>query len=224
MPLVTLPSAPQRDGTFLRWAGALALVTIFYNLVEGVVSVWFGAADETIALFGFGVDSFVEVISGIGIWHMVWRLRNRAAGTPDQFERTALRVTGTGFYLLTAGLIATAAVQVARGSRPETTVWGIVISAISIASMLVLVHYKRKVARRYDSVALLADANCTLTCIYLSVVLLAASIGYEATGIGLLDSAGALGIAWFSWREGREAFEKARGNFTCSCQGACREG
>ncbi|HEY5999547.1 MAG TPA: cation transporter [bacterium] len=219
--LPTLPAEPQRDETFHRWAAALALVTIFYNIVEGVVSVWFGAADETVALFGFGVDSFVEVISGIGIWHMVWRLRNRPAGTPDEFERTALRVTGAGFYLLTAGLVATATVQLARGSRPETTVWGIVISAVSIVSMLALVHYKRTIGRRYGSAALLADANCTLTCIYLSVVLLAASIGYEATGIGLLDSAGALGIAWFSWREGREAFGKAAGNFTCSCQGAC---
>jgi divalent metal cation (Fe/Co/Zn/Cd) transporter len=213
----------QRDGRFQRWAAALALVTIFYNIGEGVVSVWFGVADETVALFGFGVDSFVEVISGVGIWHMVWRLRNRPAEPPDRFERTALRVTGAGFHLLTVGLVLTAAVQVVRGSEPETTVWGIVVSAVSIATMLILVHYKRKIGRLYGSDALLADANCTMTCIYLSVVLLAASLGYEATGIGMLDSAGALGISWFSWREGREAFEKARGKLTCSCQGACQE-
>jgi divalent metal cation (Fe/Co/Zn/Cd) transporter len=213
---------PRRGEAFQRWAGALALITICYNLVEGVVSVWFGMADETIALFGFGVDSFVEVISGIGIWHMVWRLRSRPAEAPDRFERTALRVTGAAFHLLTAGLVLTAIVQVAQGSKPETTLWGIVISSISIGTMLVLLHYKRKVGRRFDSAALLADANCTKACVYLSVVLLAASLGYEATGIGMLDSAGALGISWFSWREGREAFAKARGDLTCSCQGSCR--
>ena len=54
-----------------RKASLLALITIFYNLAEGIISVWFGAADETISLFGFGLDSFVEVMSGIGIWHMV---------------------------------------------------------------------------------------------------------------------------------------------------------
>jgi divalent metal cation (Fe/Co/Zn/Cd) transporter len=132
-------------------------------------------------------------------------------------------VTGAGFHLLTVGLVLTAVVQVVRGSEPETTVWGIIVSAVSIATMLILVHYKRKIGRLYGSDALLADANCTMTCIYLSVVLLVASLGYEATGIGMLDSAGALGISWFSWREGREAFEKARGKLTCSCQGACQE-
>ena len=212
---------PLRGEAFQRWALALALITICYNIAEGVVSVWLGMADETIALFGFGVDSFVEVISGIGIGHMVWRLRSRPAEAPDRFERTALRVTGGAFYLLAAALVLTAAAQVLSGSKPETTVWGIVVSAVSIATMLVLLHYKRKVGRRFDSPALLADANCTKTCLYLSVVLLAASLGYEATGIGLLDAAGALGISWFSWREGREAFEKAKGHFTCGCQGVC---
>ncbi len=64
----------QRN-TFYKWASALALVTILYNLLEGVVSVIFGFQDGTLALFGFGVDSFVEVISGIGIWHMIRRMR-----------------------------------------------------------------------------------------------------------------------------------------------------
>ena len=221
-PIPLLPAEDRRR--LLGRANALALVTIFYNVLEGVVSVGFGLEDETIALFGFGVDSFVEVISGIGIWHMVWRLRSRPAEAPDRFERTALRVTGAGFYLLTAGLALTAATQLLRGSKPETTVWGIIVSAVSIVTMLILVHYKRKVGRLYGSDALLADANCTMTCVYLSVVLLVASLGYEATGIGMLDSAGALGISWLAWREGREAFEKARGNLTCSCQGSCQGG
>jgi divalent metal cation (Fe/Co/Zn/Cd) transporter len=67
----------------------------------------------------------------------------------------------------------------------------------------------------------LADAACTKTCIYLSLVLLFASVGYEMTGVGSLDSLGALGIAVLSFREGREAFEKAKGNLACACQGQC---
>lgn len=49
-------------------ANRLAIATIAYNIVEGIVSVWLGAADETLSLFGFGVDSFVEVITGVEIW------------------------------------------------------------------------------------------------------------------------------------------------------------
>jgi len=84
--------------------------------------------------------------------------------------------------------------------------------------MWVLVHYKLKIGRQYNSQALIADANCTRACMYLSVVLLVSSIGYELTGIGMLDSLGAVGIAVLSFKEGREAFEKARGNLICSCQ------
>ena len=213
---------PQRKdySTFYRWASALALITIFYNLIEGVVSVVFGLEDGTVALFGFGVDSFVEVISGIGIWHMVRRMRQNTGSLPDKFEATALRVTGSAFYLLSAGLVATAAVNLYRGQKPETTFWGIVVSVISIVSMLFLMKYKVKIGKRFNSRALLADAACTKTCIYLSVVLLAASLGFEFTGIGMLDSLGAAGIAFLSFKEGREAFGKARGE-TCSCQGKC---
>lgn len=204
-----------------KWASALALITIFYNTLEGLVSVFFGLEDETIALFGFGVDSFVEVISGIGIWHMVRRLKVNGNGSPDIFERQALKVTGTSFYILTIGLILTAAVNIYQGHKPETTVWGIVVSTISILSMWALIHYKMKVGRGLNSQAILADAACTRTCIHLSVVLLLASAGFELTGIGGLDAAGAILIAGLSFREGREAFEKARGNLVCACKGAC---
>jgi divalent metal cation (Fe/Co/Zn/Cd) transporter len=88
--------------------------------------------------------------------------------------------------------------------------------------MWLLIHYKMKIGRRFNSLALIADANCSRACMYLSVVLLVASIGYEITGIGLLDSIGAIVIAALSFKEGREAFEKANGKLTCSCQGSCK--
>src|SRR5512133_2392660 len=98
-----------------RTAALLALITIYYNLAEGVVSVWFGAEDETISLFGFGLDSFVEVISGIGIWHMVRRLGQGDQPNPDKFEQKALRITGSSFYLLATGLVATAIISIQQG-------------------------------------------------------------------------------------------------------------
>ena len=220
--MVTL-SIDQRwkKATLYKWAYALALITIFYNIIEGIVSVFFGIKDGTIALFGFGVDSFVEVISGVGIWHMVRKLRQNGDEKLDRFEKDALRVTGTAFYILTTGLVITAIVNLYQGHKPETTLWGIIISVISILTMWALIHYKTKVGKQLDSQAMLADAACTKVCIQLSLVLLFASAGYELTGIGWLDSVGAILIAWLSFREGRESFQKARGNPTCSCKDNC---
>ncbi len=204
------------------WAYALALITIFYNIAEGLVSVFFGLEDESMALFGFGLDSFVEVISGIGIWHMIRRIRQNKGENPDRFEQRALKITGTGFYLLTAGLAITAAVDLYRGHKPANTFWGIVIALVSILSMWLLIHYKVKVGRQLNSQAILADANCTRACLQLSVVLLASSAGYELTGFGGLDSIGALVIGVLCFQEGREAFQKAAaGSFACTCGGGC---
>jgi divalent metal cation (Fe/Co/Zn/Cd) transporter len=213
----------QTNKKLYAFASALALITIAYNIVEGVVSVFFGLEDGSMALFGFGVDSFVEVISGIGIWHMVRRIRNNGSENPDRFEQTALRITGAGFYVLTIGLSIIAAVDLYRGHKPETTFWGIVISLISIATMWLLIHYKVKVGKQLKSEAILSDAACTRACLQLSIVLLIASVGYELTHIGGIDSVGTFVIAGLCYREGKEAFAKAKAkSFACACGGSCR--
>lgn len=199
-----------------RTAALLALITIFYNILEGVVSAWFGLEDESLALFGFGLDSFVEVVSGAGIWHMVRRQRNNPDRNPDEFERRALRITGGGFYILAVGLLVTALYDALHMHAPTTTFWGVVVSCVSIASMWLLIRQKVKVGTALGSQAILADAACTRVCLILSVILLVSSGGYQLTGIGWLDSAGALGIGWFCLKEGKEAFDKARG-IPCSC-------
>ncbi len=200
-----------------KLAVALAYITIFYNIVEGIVSVVLGMQDETLSLFGFGVDSFVEVISGIGIWHMLLRIKNRGEENRDKFENTALKITGTGFYILSAGLLFTAIYNFIIGHKPETTFWGIVISLVSIITMSILIYYKLRTGKALNSKALIADANCTKTCLYLSVVLLISSLGYTFTEIGGIDSLGALLIAYYSFKEGKEAFGKSKSNIHCSC-------
>lgn len=201
-------STADRYWQYALW---LAFFTIFYNLLEGLVSIFFGANDETLTLFGFGVDSFIEVMSGIGILAMVLRIRQNPETSRSQFERTALRVTGTSFYLLAAGLAVTAIFNIFSAHRPETTLPGLVISLISIAVMWALVMAKRRVGRTLDSAPILADANCTMVCIYMSIVLLASSLIYAVTGFGFIDSIGALGLIYFSYTEGKESFEKAAG-------------
>ena len=205
-------STTNKYWTYALW---LALFTIFYNLAEGLISIFFGISDETLTLFGFGVDSFIEVMSGIGILAMVLRIRQSPEAPRTQFERTALRVTGTSFYLLAVGLGATAVYNLFTAHTPETTLPGLIISVISIAVMWALVMGKRKVGHALDSSPILADANCTMVCIYMSIVLLASSLIYELTGFGFIDSIGALGLIYFSYSEGRESFEKAAGMEDC---------
>src|SRR5512144_1647358 len=103
---------------YWNYALWLAVFTIFYNLAEGLVSIYFGVADEALTLFGFGVDSFIEVMSGIGILAMVLRIRQHPETPRSQFERTALRVTGASFYLLAIGLGITSIYNLFTAHKP----------------------------------------------------------------------------------------------------------
>jgi divalent metal cation (Fe/Co/Zn/Cd) transporter len=193
----------------LSRAFQLSLFTILYNFAEGLISMVLGYHDETIALFGFGADSFIEVMSGTGIAVMIMRIRKNPESAAGRYETTALKVTGTSFYLLTAALVAGIVAVLVNKSKPETTVWGVVISLVSIGVMLWLVKAKRHCGIRLNSEPILADAGCTMVCVYMSVVLLLSSLVYELTGFIYADAIGAAGLAWFSFKEGKEAFEKA---------------
>ena len=208
MASLTETNLQNRFWTYALW---LALFTIFYNLAEGLISIFFGYSDEALTLFGFGIDSFIEVMSGIGILAMVLRIRQNPETSRTQFEKTALRITGTSFYLLVVGLAITAIYNIFTSHKPTTTLPGLIISLISIAMMWALVIGKRKVGRVLNSQPILSDANCTMVCIYISVVLMASSLIYQFTSFGFVDSLGTLGLIWFSYSEGREAFEKAAG-------------
>jgi hypothetical protein len=199
----------------------LSLFTIFYNIVEGLVSIALGYSDETLTLFGFGADSFIEVISGIGIAVMIIRIRKHTESAASEFEIKALKVTGTAFYLLAVTLAAGIIVNIIKHHKPETTFWGIVISLVSILVMTWLMISKKNIGKELNSEPVIADANCTKICIYMSIVLLVSSLIYELTGFAYADALGAAGLIYFSVSEGKEAFEKARG-IKCAC-GNCED-
>lgn len=199
----------MNNDKLLNVALYLSIITIFYNIIEGIVSIHFGFEDETIALFGFGIDSFVEVISGIGVLHMILRMQKFDIEQHDKFEKTALRITGTVFYILALGLILGSIANLIYKIEPSTTIVGIIISSVSIITMYLLMKAKLKVGNELNSDAIIADANCTKTCFYLSFILLASSGLYEFFGIAYFDIIGALGISYFAYNEGKEAFEKA---------------
>ena len=206
-----------RSSHLFRVAFGLAIFTIVYNVIEGVISTYLGFEDESLALFGFGVDSFIEVISGLGIVHMIVRIQQNPDSRRDEFERRALRITGTAFYILVVGLVVSSVYNIWVGHMPITTFWGVIISIISILVMYILVWWKRKVGGELDSQPILADANCTMVCVYMSIILLVSSGIYELFGIGYIDSLGTLGLAYFAYKEGKECFEKANSDKICCC-------
>lgn len=194
----------------------LSLFTIFYNIAEGVVSMILGYEDETLTLFGFGADSFIEVMSGIGIAVMILRIQRNPESSKNEFEIKALKITGVAFYLLSAGLLAGIIINIIINHKPETTFWGIIISIISILVMVWLMTSKKNVGIKLKSEPIISDSNCTKVCVYMSIVLLASSLIYELTGFVYTDAIGAAGLIYFSISEGKEAFEKAEDK-NCSC-------
>lgn len=194
----------------LNYALVLSFITVGYNAIEGIVSTFFGASDETLALFGFGLDSFVEVLSGVGIAHMIYRMKRKEVKERDSFEITALRITGSAFYILTVGLLIGGVLAIINRSEPETTLPGIVIAVLSILTMYILYREKIKVGKKLNSQPIISDAKCTITCFYLSFILLISSGIYEIWQIPYVDALGSLGISWYAWKEGKEAFENAK--------------
>ena len=216
MLIFAISSATNKIQSY-KVAFVLALLTIIFALVEAIFSTYYGYNDESFSLFGFGVGSFIEVISAIGVAQMIIRIRRNENSNRSNFERTALLVTGVGFYILVAGLIFTSIYNLYSGHKPETTLSGVVISCFSILLMVFLFYGKTKVGKQLNSEAILADASCTKVCIYMSIILLAVSGFYEIIKLSYIDSLGTLGIGYFSFKEGKECFEKAKSNKHCVC-------
>ncbi|HYM20192.1 MAG TPA: cation transporter [Candidatus Kapabacteria bacterium] len=187
-------------------AFALAIATIVCSSLEGGFSVCYGYTSSSLTLFGNGVVSFIEVISGFGIFAMVLRIRQHSAQPAENIERSSLRITGIGLYVLAGGLVVMSIANFITGQHPTTTVSGIIIAIITIAVIGALVIAKLNVAKRTGSKALLADAKCTRICVYMSTTVLVASVVYELTKFAYADQIGAIGLAYFAYKEARECF------------------
>lgn len=161
-----------------------------------------------------GEGGFIEVISGLGIAHLVIRIRRYPDSNKDRFERAALRITGFAFYTLVLGLVLTSFYNIWIQHKPVTTLWGILIS---ILIMWFLAVAKRSVGNKLNSEPILSDANCTLICVYMSVILLVSNGIYALFNVPYMDSIGTLGLAYFLFKEGKECFEKANSEKYGAC-------
>lgn len=193
---------PDR-AALLRAGKRLSVFTISWNAVEGIVSVAAGVGAGSIALIGFGVDSFVETSSGLV---MLWRFRahpDRAA--EERSEARALKLVGASLLMLAAYVAWEAGGSLLRREAPEASVPGIVIAAVSLVVMPVLALRKRRVAASLGSRALRADSFQTTACMWLSAILLAGLALNAVWGLWWADPVAALAMVPILFREGREA-------------------
>lgn len=186
----------------------LSWFTVGYNLLEGVASVVAGTLAGSVALVGFGADSFVESLSG-GI--MVWRFGGSGA---EGRERRAVRLVGCTFFVLGAYVLYEAVEKLVRGERPEPTAVGVAITVLSLVVMPALYVAKRRTAERMGSRSLAADAKQTLACMAMSAGVLLGLALNGLFGLWQADPLIGVGIALLLFREGRETVREGK---LCSC-------
>ncbi|GJM20473.1 MAG: hypothetical protein DHS20C15_03880 [Planctomycetota bacterium] len=204
--------------SWLRRGRALALITIVYNAVEGVLAVAFGIQAESVALTGFGADSFIEVTSAAVLaWRLHRELTLRADADSTQVERIELRASRiAGSLLLALGallLVESVRRLMGMGETPDTSRLGMILTSVSILLMPLLARAKLVAAARLNSPALRADAMETVACIWLSVTTLV-GLGLNAwQGWWWADPVAALVLVPLIAKEGLEA---VRGG-CCAC-------
>ena len=190
-----------------RRAQLLAAASVTYNILEAVVAVTAGVVAGSVALIGFGLDSVIEVSSGLII---LWQFRHRV---PESRERSALRLIGVSFFAL-AAYVTVESVRILIGAGdPAPSPVGIVVAAVSLLIMPLLSLAQRRTGRALGSASVVADSTQTLLCSYLSAVLLAGLLLNSLLGWGWADPIAGLIIAGIAVREGIGAW---RGDACCT--------
>ncbi|WP_370353220.1 cation diffusion facilitator family transporter [Kribbella sp. VKM Ac-2571] len=196
-------------------AQLLAGASVAYNVVEAVVAITSGLVAGSVALVGFGLDSVVEVSSGLII---LWQFRHPL---PESRERQALRLLAFSFFALAAYVGFESIRTLITGADPETSPVGIGLAIASLIVMPFLSWAQRRTGKALGSNAVVADSTQTLLCTYLSAVLLVGLVLNATLGWSWADPIAGLLIAAVAVREGIEAWQ---GKGCCSpLGGPCRD-
>ncbi|MEB0000986.1 cation transporter, partial [Cryobacterium sp. RTS3] len=181
----------------IRW---IVAATIAYNVIEAVIAISAGTVASSAALFGFGLDSIVEVLSAAAV---AWQF---AAPDPEKREKVALRVIAWSFFALAAYVTVDAGLSLFGLREAEHSPVGIVLAAVSLAVMPFLSLAERRAGRELGSASAIADSKQTLICSYLSAALLVGLLLNTLLGWAWADSVAALVIVVFAVREGLAAW------------------
>jgi divalent metal cation (Fe/Co/Zn/Cd) transporter len=190
----------------IRRAVRLETAVIAWNLVEGVVAVAAGVAAESVALLGFGIDSFIELASAVVVLHWLWEeARGTSTAAAELLERRAKRVAGV-LLLALAAYITFESVRrlLGYGAQAEESLVGIALTSLSLVVMPLLGWAKLRTAAALRSGALRADAFETIACAWLSLATLVGISLNAIFGWAWADPAAALLLVPLLIREGGE--------------------
>ena len=192
--------------SLLRRGWWLEVATVLWNLGEGVVAVAAGTISGSVALIGFGIDSFVETASAVVVgWRLGVELRGRSEETAERIERIAARIAGALLLALALYILVDAGRRLlGYGAEARPSRVGLVLTAVSLIVMPVLGWAKLRVAAALGSRALRADAYETIACAWLSLTTLAGLAANAAFGFWWADPLAALGLLPLIVREGLE--------------------
>jgi divalent metal cation (Fe/Co/Zn/Cd) transporter len=190
-----------------RRAQLLAATSVSYNLIEAIIAITAGLVAGSVALVGFGLDSIVEVSSGLII---LWQFHHRL---PESRERQALRLMAFSFFALAVYVAFESVRALVSGHDPDPSPVGIGLAAASLVIMPFLSWAQRRTGRALGSNAVVADSTQTLLCTYLSAVLLVGLVLNATLGWSWADPIAGLVIAAVAVKEGREAW---RGEGCCA--------
>ena len=209
---MTAESLPSRY-VLLQRGRTLEYATVGYNVLEGVIAIGSGVLASSIALVGFGIDSGIEVLSGL---ILLWRLNTRRDEEErERVEARALKLVGWSFLILAAYVAFDAAMSLLRREAPDESRVGIALAAVSVVVMPLLVRAKRRVAAQLNSRALAADSKQTELCTWLSAILLGGLVLNALAGWWWADPVAALVMVPIIANEGVEAL---RGE---TCEDGC---
>lgn len=198
----------------LSRASNLEYVTVGWNVLEGLIAILAAHAAGSVALLGFGIDSFVESASGvILLWRFAAERSIRDHREIEVLDQRARKLVGLSLILLAAFVAVDSLWTLWHGEKPEPSVIGIALTAVSIGVMWWLARSKRRIAQLLGSRALEADSFQTTACFWLSIIVLCGVVLNAAFAWWWADPAAALAMTFFIVREGREAW---RGGEDCS--------
>jgi divalent metal cation (Fe/Co/Zn/Cd) transporter len=205
IPRVSEGHASNR-ATLIREAFWLERATAIWMVIEGAVAIAAGIMAGSISLLAFGIDSVIELVSaGVLMWRLTVELRYGQAFS-ESAERRATRIGGGLLFALAAYVILSAAWSFWTRSGQEFSALGLGVTVAAIPIMYVLSKRKVKIAEQLGSRAMRADAVESITCGYLSLIVVIGLLAQLLTGFWWVDAATSLGIVWFLVKEGREAW------------------
>ncbi|HEY0711329.1 MAG TPA: cation transporter [Polyangia bacterium] len=192
----------------LAHALRLEYLTVGWNIIEGGIAVTAALAASSVALFGFGIDSFVESASGsVLIWRLLAERSARSHSEIEKLDRRAHKLVAFSLFALAAWVMFDGVQALVMKDRPETSVIGIVLTSVSAAVMMWLARAKRRAARALGSRAMEADSFQTTACWWLSIITLAGVTLNATLGWWWADPVAGLGMTLLLLKEGREAWK-----------------